>query len=376
MRPFRPRPDARRVPLPAGGAIVLHRNGEALVVLNASAHYLWRILARGERACLPAALVSRFGLSPERAQQDAAAVVDDWVEQALVSDAEGNFRHADIAPARDATNTQDDAETRCFRLAGLTIMVAAPGWIAQRLSFLGTPVDDPRNPAQLVCRFDLPPGGPGNLTVDGECRLAAQPAEVLIGAFYEVLIKRLRPGVEWQAMIHAGAVAWRGRAAILAAPSGSGKSTLIAYLVTQGFDYLADDLVPLRADDHSIAPFPMPISVKPGSVAALAPYRALDTDRADGEQLLFQDVAFDGPCCPAMALVFPRYSADEPARCIEVSVEDALVRLLSDRIHFGVTIRPEALTGFVGWLRGIRIRELVYSDFSEARRWMTDVLTA
>lgn len=376
MRPFRPCPGARRVPLPEGGAILLHGDGRALVVLNATAHYLWRILARGEYACLPAALASRFGLSPERARQDAAIVVDGWMAQGLVSDAEGRFRHAAVSPRQGATATQHDTETRRFRLAGLTIEIAAPAWLARRLSSLGTAVDDPRSAADLFCTFDMPPCGPGGLTVNGGIRFASEPAEVLIGAFYEILIKSLRPGVEWRAMIHAGAVARRGRAAILAAPSGSGKSTLIAYLVTQGFDYLADDLVPLRADDHSIAPFPMPISIKPGSVAALAPYRAFDTDRADGEQFLFQDVAFDGPCCPATALVFPRYSADEPARCIEVSVEDALVRLLSDRIHFGVTIRPEALAGFVGWLRSIRIRELVYSDFDEARQWMTDVLTA
>ncbi len=376
MRPFRPSPDVRRVALPEGGAVLLHRHGQALVVLNASAHYLWRILARGESACLPAALVSRFGLSPERARQDSTAVVEGWIAQGLVSDAAGNFRHTAISSAHDATGIRGEVETRRFRLAGLTIEVAAPGWIAQRLSSLGTPVDDPRSAANLVCAFDMPPGGPGDLIVNGERRLGSEPAEILIGAFHEILIRRLRPGVEWQAMIHAGAVARHGRAAILAAPSGSGKSTLIAYLATQGFDYLSDDLVPLRADDHSIAPFPMPISIKAGSVAALAPYRALDTACASGEQFLFQDVAFDGPCLPASALVFPRYSAEEPARCAEVSVEGALVRLLSDRIHFGATIRPEALAGFVGWLRGIRIRELVYSDFGEARRWMTDLLTA
>lgn len=376
MREFRPSPDARRVLLPEGGSIILYRDGQALVVLNASAHYLWRILARGGYECLPAALVSRFGLSSEKARQDANAIVDRWIAQGLVSGADGTFRHPDISPAHGAAGVQDEAETRRFRLAGLTIEIAAPSWIAHRLSSLGAPLDDPRNPADLVCIFDIPRGGPGDLTVDGERRLTSQPAEILIGAFHEILIKRLRPGVEWLAMIHAGAVSRRGRAAILAAPSGSGKSTLIAYLVTQGFDYLADDLVPLCAEDHTIAPFPMPISIKPGSVAALAPYRTLDPDRTKGEQFLFHDVAFGGPCSPATALVFPRYSAEEPARCVEIGVEDALVRLLSDRVHFGVTIRPEALTGFVGWLRGIRIRELVYRDFGEARQWMTDVLQA
>lgn len=353
---------------------MLFGNGRKLVVLNATAHYLWRVLTRGERDFLPGALMARFSLPPEVAKKDCTALVDGWIAQGLVSDAGGNFRRPET-PHAGAAGAHDAVETRLFRLAGLTIEIDAPAWIAQRLSSLGTPIDRAGSGMELACTFETS-GGQGSLIVNGALRLAAQPAEVLIGAFYEILIGRLRPGVEWQAMIHAGAIAWRGRAAILAAPSGSGKSTLIAYLTSQGFDFLADDLVPLRADDHSIAPFPMPISIKPGSVAALAPYLALDTDRTDGEQFLTHDIAFDGPCRPATALVFPRYSAEEPARCIEISVEEALVRLLSDRIHFGVTIRPEALTGFVGWLRGIRIRELVYSEFSEARRWMTDVLTA
>lgn len=354
---------------------MLYERGRKLVVLNASAHYLWRVLARGESGCLPAALMSRFGLHPDIAHRESAALVDGWIARGLVSDTSGNFRHPDVRFARNADGAIDKTETCRFQLAGLTIEITAQAWIARRLSSLGSPADHPGIATDLACTFETS-GGQGGLSVNGALRLASEPSEILIGAFYEMLIGRLRPGVEWQAMIHAGAIAWRGRAAVLAAPSGSGKSTLIAYLTTQGFDFLADDLVPLRADDHCIAPFPMPISIKPGSVAALAPYRALDTGRADGEQFLSHDVAFDGPCRPATALVFPRYSADEPARCIEVSVEDALVRLLSDRIHFGVTIRPEALTGFVGWLRGIRIRELVYSDFGEARRWMTDVLTA
>ena len=353
---------------------MLYRDGQTLAVLNASAHYLWRILARGERACLPATLMSRFGLPPEQAQRDSAAVVDGWITRGLVSDAAGMLLCPEGQSARITPDARAPTETRRFRLGGLTVEITAPVGIAHRMSSLGRPVPDARG-ADIVAAFETAPDGPGSLTVDGVRRLASEPPEVLIGAFYEALIGRLHPGVEWQAMIHAGAVSWNGRAAILAAPSGSGKSTLVSYLVTQGFNYLSDDLVPLRADNHAVAPFPMPISIKPGSVAALAPYRSLDTDRTDGEQFLFQDAAFDGPCHPATALVFPRYSSDEPARCSEISVEDAIVRLLSDRIHFGAPIRAETVRHFIGWLRNIRIRELVYSDFGEARRWMTDVLT-
>lgn len=355
--------------------MVLYQNDQKLAVLNPTAHFLWRVLARGEQACLPAALASRFGLSREMARSDAAAAIDGWIAQGLVSDAAGNLPPPDKQSARGAAEPKEKSETRRFRLAGLTIALDAPVGIAHRLASLGTAADASESTAQIACTFETSPAGLGSLIVNGEVLLSLEPAEVLIGAFYERLIGHLRPGVTWLAMIHAGAVSLRGRAAILAAPSGSGKSTLVAWLAAQGFDYLADDLVPLRADDHAIAPFPMPIGIKPGSIAALAPYRPLDVNSADGEQFLFHDVSFDGPCHPATALVFPRYSATAPARCSAVSVQDALVSLLSDRIHFGAPMRAENLGQFVRWLRDITIYELVYSDFDDAKRWMTDILT-
>ncbi len=41
--------------------------------------------------------------------------------------------------------------------------------------------------------------------------------------------------------VHAGVVAWRGRAAVLTGPSGSGKSTLVEALLRLGAEYLSDE---------------------------------------------------------------------------------------------------------------------------------------
>ena len=52
-------------------------------------------------------------------------------------------------------------------------------------------------------------------------------------------------------------------------PSGSGKSTLAAGLIGQGYDFLADDLVALAEPDGAIVPWPLPLSIKQGSIEVI-----------------------------------------------------------------------------------------------------------
>jgi len=146
--------------------------------------------------------------------------------------------------------------------------------------------------------------------------------------------------------MHAGAVAKNDAVAILAAPSGSGKSTLTAYLVTRGLEYLSDDIVPLRADDNAIVPFPMPIGVKPGAAPVLAPfYPSLDAAASHGSQYLVRNTDFLAPARPAKALIFPRWIAGAATRFEPLSVQQALERLLADRIYSARRSKAHPLLG-------------------------------
>jgi hypothetical protein len=71
---------------------------------------------------------------------------------------------------------------------------------------------------------------------------------------------RSRRGV----FLHAGAVAWRGRALVLPGASRTGKTTLVAELVRAGARYLSDEFAVIRGD--RVAPYPKPLSVRdPGA---------------------------------------------------------------------------------------------------------------
>jgi hypothetical protein len=62
--------------------------------------------------------------------------------------------------------------------------------------------------------------------------------------------------------VHAAAVEWRGRAALLAADSGSGKSTTTWALLHHGFGYLSDELGPVDLGSNLVFPYPHALCLK------------------------------------------------------------------------------------------------------------------
>jgi hypothetical protein len=61
--------------------------------------------------------------------------------------------------------------------------------------------------------------------------------------------------------VHAGAVAWNGRAIVIPGSTLSGKSTLVTALVKAGATYLSDEYAVLDGDGR-VYPFPKPISFR------------------------------------------------------------------------------------------------------------------
>lgn len=60
--------------------------------------------------------------------------------------------------------------------------------------------------------------------------------------------------------LHASAVAWEGRAALIAGPAGSGKSALVLSLMAWGCDLVADDRTRLAAEGgRLVARCPAPL---------------------------------------------------------------------------------------------------------------------
>jgi hypothetical protein len=117
-------------------------------------------------------------------------------------------------------------------------------------------------------------------------------------------------------VFHAAALAWEGRGLLLPGPSGSGKTTLTAWLLTQGFDYLTDELVFIASDTTQMQGLARPLNVKKKGKAALQEiFGHQDLPRemvTSSTRRIFPLSAF-GPghvldSIPLHCIMFPRFS--------------------------------------------------------------------
>ncbi len=134
--------------------------------------------------------------------------------------------------------------------------------------------DLPADPGIIPHRtYRIRPGdGALTWTVDCDaglaCRLnsAAELADWLLGDVSYHLVDKSSGGL----VLHAAALAWRGRGVMVAGGIGSGKSTLTAWLVSQGLDYLTDEMVFVPDGTETLVPLARPLCIKRPARPALA----------------------------------------------------------------------------------------------------------
>lgn len=74
---------------------------------------------------------------------------------------------------------------------------------------------------------------------------------------------------EWIASLHASSIASGEEAVLIIGKSGQGKSTFTSHLMASGYDFVADDLTPLKSNDLKVYPHPTGISIKQGAFESL-----------------------------------------------------------------------------------------------------------
>jgi hypothetical protein len=358
--------------------VLFHPDRGRLFLFNHSAHLLWRALRVIDATRLTDVLVSRYGLPPQIAERDARAIVSQWVDNGLANFGDG--RHDDSsgrdAPASEPSDVSPRGKMAFYRFASFVVGLSADASIDMAVAPLIAHLQIADAEPDMICVVGRSGADRRFLAVDG--RVAVDDAEdnFVIGAFFQAVLERLHPGAQWRAFMHAAAVARNGKVAIFPAPSGSGKSTLTAYLVSRGYEYFSDDLVPLLTQGDTVAPFPLPTSVKPGAASVLARYYpTLNGGERSEPQYLIHDMSFSRRPAQARALIFPRYLPGAPTRFEPLSVTDAMARLLGDRIYLGYPLVLAAVRGFVDWLGRVRRHELIYSDIEEAERCVSQALT-
>lgn len=374
-----------------GRLIIIDRSRSRLFVYNESARLIWQSLQQGADAGrLVTELAQAYGIAPQCARTDIDAILRHWRSQGFIGSPRAEPPDgACLAGGPSSSDRRIDAshaaqvrrETWVCTLGGHAIAFDVEGseWIA-RLRAMFAHLETPdAHPETCLCirqaddRFCL--------LQDGAERLRSRNTGLLIGALYQALLERIHSSAAWLALIHAGAIGKNGAAVVLPAPSGSGKSTLLAYLMTQEFHYLSDDLAALAAPDGKLVPWPMPLSIKPGSFDALSRFHgALERFpmyRSKGMRtrlIIPPPEAWAAPPTPVRALVFPRYVAKAAGALVSIAPAEALQHLLADRIWLGHPLAEDQVRAFLGWLETVPAFTLNYGRLQEARHGIEQVL--
>lgn len=133
---------------------------------------------------------------------------------------------------------------------------------------------------------------------------------------------------------HAGMVANNHAGVMLCAPREAGKSTLAAYLLSHGFDLLADEPTLLDLDTRTVASLNQPVSLKEGSWAVLSEHQAQLQQspvhmRSDGIRirLLHPPTTSHRSTSQLTHIVFPEYRPSSPTEIEKLRPIQALTLL-------------------------------------------------
>jgi hypothetical protein len=223
--------------------------------------------------------------------------------------------------------------------------------------------------------------GESVLLCDGVERIRTFDQGLLGGGLWQAILERIHPNVAWLALMHGAAVAHKGKGLALCGPSGSGKTTLAAGLISNGFDYLADDLVALSAPMGTIVPWPTPLSIKPGSIEVITRYHdelarasSYPTKGVVARLLVPPSTAWDSEPVKLRYLVFPRFAEGAEPQLQRISPFQAIEYLLTDRVCIGSPITEDRVAAFLKWLDETPAYMSAYGNLDDGMRQIEDLV--
>ncbi|GGA84538.1 HPr kinase [Neiella marina] len=171
-------------------------------------------------------------------------------------------------------------------------------------------------------------------------------------------------------IIHAATVEIDGHGVIICAPPGSGKSTLCAYLASQGWRLLSDELALLSLSDGMLYGLARPINLKNSSIDLMKAFYQDDDfsdeakDTHKGTVCLVKPpkesvLQVQTPVSPAL-MVFVSYQADEHCYVEPVSKSQALIEIIKNTFNFA----PLAGKAFCAARQLVQQTEAVYVEYN------------
>lgn len=373
---IRPSVWVRKFPID-GGLLLLDVSSNCLFAYNDTARFAWDLIEAGRPVeDMETEFERAWGIPLSRARADLRSILAQWRAQGLIAGAESRPAVAEFkssvavdryraAPARWAS------EWICT-IGGIAMAFAVETDLPSVRLFLSH-LETPGAWPQTRIEIRGSPSTEAVLIRDGVERMRTSDPSLLVGGLWHSILECIHPNVQWRALMHGAALARNGIGVALAGPSGSGKTTLAAGLVSRGFDYLSDDAVPLSEPDGEIVPWPLPLSIKPGSMELLksrfpelgnAP--AYSTKGTEARLLVPAAKVWDATAVKLRTLIFPRFTEGAAPKQRRLSQFEAIQNLLIDRVWLGYPITEARVKSFLDWLDDTPAYALFYGTLDDA----------
>lgn len=182
-------------------------------------------------------------------------------------------------------------------------------------------------------------------------------------------------------LFHAACLSWKGKGIIMPAQSGHGKTTLSAWLLSNGFDYLTDELVYLPLESRQAMCFGRPLNVKYGASEII---NELLGDNKGDESIVAGPIAMLVPPRLVRAdnkttepevdmVIFPQYRADTEFSLEKLSAAQTGMALMSCLVN-ARNLDGDGFPATVGLARKVPAYRMIYPSFEGVLGTITGLL--
>jgi hypothetical protein len=207
-----------------------------------------------------------------------------------------------------------------------------------------------------------------SLTTDQECTESGLDRDEIPGALMEKVMGLMLEPMDVALALHAGAVALRDKAIVVAGPTASGKSSLVAWFVANGFEYLADEVVALTDGEAEVLGFPRGLVAKGeagAQISGMTAFRHAPSIRA-GSTTIFRPphttATLDHRRCGL--LIFPRFEAGAQLAIRSATAAQAGLRLMECNLN-ARNLRDGGFAAIAALARTTPALVLHYGDFGQ-----------
>jgi hypothetical protein len=328
-----------------------------------------------------------WGIPLSLARTDVSAIIAEWRLQNIMVDRRPGKSRPASAKSRSVGATWRELPEAAWwsewvcTIRGMPIAFAVETELPGPFRFLFAHLETPTATARVRLEIRTGPIGERVLLEDGRERMRTLDPTEIIGALFVAVLEHTRSNLKWFALMHGAALSRRGKGIALAGPSGSGKSTLAAGLIHQGYDFLADDLIALSEPHGKIVPWPLPLSIKQGSIEVVgarhqqlqkaAPYR---TKGVEARMLIPPSSVWNSEPVSLRHLIFPRFAEGADPHARRLSAFETMERLLADRVWLGNPITKQRMSVFLSWLDHTPSYALTYGNIDDGMQLIAEIV--